>query len=374
MSQRLKVLLVIPTLDQSGAEKQLTLLATGLPRDAFDVHVFALTRGGPYAETLQAAGIPVTVFGKRFKFDPGVLRRLKRAILDLQPDVVHPWLFAANAYVRLALGRHPAIPIIVSERCVDTWKSRWQLWLDRFLIPRTARLVGNSTPVVEYYRAQGFPADRSLAIPNGMPVPPSLSPEERTQARTAALSGLGLDPSAFVVGYVGRLAPQKRVDDLIWAFELLRIIQPQTALLIVGEGPERTRLEKFCVQIKLMDQVRFLGHRADAASWLPLLDAFWLASDFEGQSNSLMEAMACGLPCVVSDIAPNRELITDNETGFVVPMGDRAAFTKATQRLMLEPELAARLGAAARAKIETEFSVSKMVERYAEMYRRVVRR
>ncbi len=372
MSQRLKVLLVIPTLDQSGAEKQLTLLATGLPREAFDVHVFALTRGGPYAETLQAAGIPVTVFGKRFKFDPGVLRRLKRAILALKPDVVHPWLFAANAYVRLALGRRPAIPIIVSERCVDTWKSRWQLWLDRWLAPRAAMLVGNSPPVVDYYRALGFSPERSLAIPNGMPLPPPLSSAERPQAKTAALNKLGLDPNVFVVGYVGRLAPQKRVEDLVWAFELLRIIQPQTAFLIVGDGPERARLESFCAQIKLMDQVRFLGHRADASAWLTVFDAFWLGSAFEGQSNSLMEAMACGLPSVVSDIAPNRELITDNETGLVVPVGDRAAFTKATQRLMLEPELAARLGAAARSKIETEFSVSKMVERYAEVYRSVV--
>jgi len=97
------------------------------------VHVLALTRPGPYATDLAAAGIPVTVLGKRLKCDPAAWWKLRKFLKDWQPDVLHTWLFAANSYARLAAGGHPRYPIIVSERCVDSWKSGWQLWLDRKL-------------------------------------------------------------------------------------------------------------------------------------------------------------------------------------------------------------------------------------------------
>ncbi|MGZ0166573.1 MAG: glycosyltransferase, partial [Planctomycetales bacterium] len=122
----IKVFLLIPTLDRSGAEKQLTHLAIGLPRDEFDVEVVALTRGGPYEEQLKAAGIPLTIIGKRWKFDPFALRRLGKLIADKQPDILHTWLFAANAYGRMAVGSNPVSKVVVSERCVDSWKANWQ--------------------------------------------------------------------------------------------------------------------------------------------------------------------------------------------------------------------------------------------------------
>src|SRR5688572_13146562 len=98
----IRVLLVIPTLVRGGAEKQLVLLAKGLPRGEFDVHVCVLTHTGPLEADLQAAGIPVTHIGKRWKLDPLAYWRLKREIERLRPDIVHTWLFAANSYGRQA--------------------------------------------------------------------------------------------------------------------------------------------------------------------------------------------------------------------------------------------------------------------------------
>ena len=113
---RIRVLLIIPTLDQSGAEKQFTLLATGLPKDQFDVHVIALTRGGPYTETISHAGIPISILNKRWKFDPFCLSRLSSSIRTIKPDLIHTWLFAANAYGRMVAGGKNQPPVIVSER------------------------------------------------------------------------------------------------------------------------------------------------------------------------------------------------------------------------------------------------------------------
>lgn len=366
----IKLLLLIPTLDRSGAEKQLTLLATRLPRDEFDVRVVALTRGGPYAEELADHHVPVTVLGKRFKFDPVAFLKLRRLLRDEPPDVLHTWLFAANAYGRLAAGSKPRFPILVSERCVDTWKSGWQLRLDRRLVTRTTRLIGNSQSVAQFYAQHGFPRERLVVIPNGV------DEDENTTLSLDQLSRdkLGIPANARVIGYVGRLAPQKRVRDLLWAFELVRVLQDDVVFLVIGDGPERERLQKFAREIQVENRVRFLGHRDDVRQLLSVMDVFWLASEFEGQSNSVMEAMAAGLPVVVSDIPPNRELVTHGETGYVVPVGDRVAFAQFTERLLTDSALARQLGDAARERIRDHFGVARMLESYANLYREVAQK
>jgi len=360
----IRVQLLIPTLDRSGAEKQLALLATGLPRDEFEVEVVALTRGGPYEVTLREADIPVTVIGKCCKFDPFARRRLKQLIRERQPDILHTWLFAANTYGRLAVGSRPQPKIVVSERCVDSWKAGWQLWFDRKLVSRTDRLIGNSQAVVDFYRDVGVPDDRLSVIRNGVETPADVA-----RSREAVCDELNVPHSARLVGFVGRLAPQKRLKDLIWAFHLLVSVQPDAYFVIVGDGPERAELEKFAADIPTKGQVRFVGHREDAGDIMRHFDTFWLASEFEGQSNSLMEAMAANVPVVASDIAPNRELVTHEETGLIVPVGDKATFAMAVDRLLKEPDLAAGLATNAERQMREEFSIDAMINAHAALYR-----
>jgi glycosyltransferase involved in cell wall biosynthesis len=358
---------MIPTLDRSGAEKQFTQLATGLPRADFDVHVLVLTRGGPFEKPLRQAGIPVTILAKRFKFDPQAYERLKAWLRNLQPDIIHTWLFAANAYGRLAAKAWPAAKIVVSERCVDNWKHRWQLWLDRRLIHRTDRLVGNSRSVVEFYRGLGVPAEKLACIPNGVECPPPIAID-----RTAMLRELGWPEDAFVAGYVGRMAEQKRVDDLIFAVETLRQTRPNLRLLLVGDGPKFARLQQFARDVGCADHVRFLGHREDASRWLELMDVFCLASSFEGMSNSLMEAMAAGKPVVASDIPPNRELVTQGESGFLASVGDRVAYMQFLRMLMDDSALRQKIGATARTRMQNDFGVAEMVRKYVDIYQQVI--
>ena len=366
--RRTKLMLIVPTLDQSGAEKQLTLLACRLPRDEFDVHVVALTRGGAFAEELARHDVRLTVLGKRWKFDPLAMWRLRKLIKAEQPDIVHTWLFAANAYGRLVVGRrmNPRPKLIVSERCVDVWKAGWQLWLDQRLIARTDRLIGNSVAVAEFYKSIGYPADRVTVIPNGIDVP-----DETPFDRDALLAEFDIPRGSPVIGFVGRLAKQKRVDDLIFAMGLVAILRPNAHLLLIGDGPERDKLMKFARDIDVDRQTRFAGHRSDATKLLRLLDLFWIASDFEGQSNSIMEAMAAGLPVIATDIPPNRELVIDGETGFLVKVGDRAGFQQFADRLLADPDLARRLGNAGRERMRQHFSIENMVAAHTRLYREV---
>ncbi|NOX55767.1 MAG: glycosyltransferase [Planctomycetes bacterium] len=369
MADRIRVLQLIPTLDGYGAEKQMTLLACGLPRDQFEVHVAVLTRTGPYEARLRAAGVPVCFLHKRLKFDPFALWRLKRLLDRWQPDILHTWLFAANSYGRLVAGGRDRPRVIVSERCVDVWKAGWQRWLDRRLIERTHRLVANSASVARFYRDLGMPEPRLVVIRNAVEVPDDSGQPLPAAQRQRLLAHLGFPQDAKVVGYVGRIARQKRVDDLIWAAELLRRIDDRAWFLIAGDGPERDKMQRFAEQVGVAERIRFLGHRDDVPQLLRLIDVFWQASDFEGLSNSVMEAMAAARPVVVSDIAPNRELVSDGETGLIVPVGDRLGFAKAAAGLLADPERAGRLGQAAQQRMKADFSVSRMIDAHAELYR-----
>lgn len=364
-SSLIKLQIVIPTLDQSGAEKQFALLATGLPRNEFDVHVLALSRGGAYESLLREAGIPCTILRKRGRFDFRNLLDVRRALKDFQPDVILSCLFSANSAVRLATVGLPFRPVtLISERCVDSWKSGWQTRLDRILIPRTDRLIGNSQSVCEFYGGLGYPVDVMSVIPNGVEVP--ALPE---MSRAEFLKRWDLPEDARLTAFVGRLAPQKDLPTLLWAMQLLRQGNPKAYLLLIGEGPERENLVQTAKQLEMIKHVRFLGHQSSAAQLLHHVDVFWLASRFEGMSNSLMEAMACGKPVIASDIPPNRELIQHGVDGYLVNPGDSAGFTQYSTRLLQDPAEAERIGTAAAMKMRNEYTTERMLQRYADLIR-----
>jgi len=358
-----RVLLIIPTLDRSGAEKQLTLLAARLPRDRFEVHVCALTRGGPLGESLKQADVPVTVIGKKWKIDPAAYFRLKSFIRRLAPDIVHTWLFAANSYGRKAALAARVPKLIAAERCVDSWKAAHELAIDRYLARRTDRIVANSSAVREFYAQHGVPESKFVVIPNAVePAAPNSLPRE------SLLAELGIPAEAHVVAAVGRLWPQKRVKDLIWATDLLKSARGDVHLLVIGEGPQRWRLERFARQVENDNCVHFLGQRDDVSHILTHCECLWLASSFEGQSNAILEAMAAGLPVIATDIPGNRDLVVPRETGHFVAVGDSAGFARWTNALLEDRELARRMGDAGRKRVLKEFTVERMVERHAELY------
>src|SRR4051812_47803301 len=208
----LNVLQLIPTLDRSGAEKQMVLLAKGLPRDRFHVEVATLTRLGPLRAELEAAGVPVISIGKRFKVDPFALSRLVRFLKAGRFDVVQTWIFAANTYGRVA-ARMAGVPVIVTtEMAVDLWKGKAEHFVDRRLARWCDRLVGNSHAVVDYYRKLGVPDDRLAMIYSGIERedPPRVDP-------AAGRAGIGFAAEAPVVLFAGRRAPPEPIDDLLKA-------------------------------------------------------------------------------------------------------------------------------------------------------------
>lgn len=365
----LRVALIIPSLDRGGAEKQLCLLAEALPRYGIEPVVIVLTRDGPLREALDRAGVEVRVVGKRFRADPSAYLRLRRVIAAVAPDIVHTWLFAANAYGRAA-ARSVAVPVVLgSERCVDLWKSPLQFAIDRYFASRCEGITTNSPGVRDFYVSHGIAAERFTVIPNG--IPPRRSDEI---SKDEAFHRLDVDPSRRLILAVGRLWPQKRYRDLIWAGELLGSLRQDSTVVIIGDGPQSGELLRYRDAVSCPDHVRFAGHRDDVAALLPHADVYWLGSEYEGQSNALIEAMRAALPVIATDIPGNRDLVIPERTGLLVSVGDRADFARQTHRLLDDCDLATALGEAAREKIATEFTVDAMAAAHASLYRRLARK
>jgi glycosyltransferase involved in cell wall biosynthesis len=364
----LKVLQLIPTLDRSGAEKQMVLLAKGLPRDRFHVEVAALSRLGPLESELREAGIPITAIGKRLKVDPIALVCLARFLKARAFDVVQTWIFAANTYGRVA-ARLAGVPVVVvAEMAVDLWKGRADRSVDRSLSTWCDRLVGNSNAVVEFYEQLGVPSAKLAMIYSGA----NDEPPPQVDARSIRTS-LGFEASAPLVLFAGRLADQKRVDDLLKALDLLQYVQPDARTVIVGDGPLRDRLEETARAHHLEDRVRFLGHRDDVPALMTASDLVVLPSAFEGLPNVVLEAMRFRKPVVATAAPGTTELVVNGVTGLLVPVGNPPLLARALRDIIRNPMMAARFGEAGRARVESGFRAETMVARFAELYEELAR-
>ncbi len=364
---RSKICQIIPTLVQGGAEKQMALLATHLDRERFESHVIVLTHSGPLEQQLREQGVQVHVIGKRGKLDPTALWRLTRKLREVAPDVVHTWLFAANSYGRWGAARAQVPVIVAGERCVDPWKSWWHHAIDRRLLKLSDRIITNTSAVSQFYAQHGIAEANFTVIPN------AVLPNERPRiSRQELFKRLQIPPRGRVVLAVGRLWKQKNYPELVWAGELLRVAYQDVYLIIVGDGPERERLLAFRDRSGSQDAVRFVGHRTDATELMTACDVLWNGSLYEGQSNTILEAMSLGVPVVASDIPGNRDLIIHGQTGFLYPSEDLGALTRWTNSLLSDDAQRAEIGEQARQRAEQHFSLARMVTAHEQLYSRLI--
>jgi glycosyltransferase involved in cell wall biosynthesis len=217
--------------------------------------------------------------------------------------------------------------------------------------------------VRNFYEQHGIDGSLFRIIPNAIEPRSAVSID-----REEAYRRLEVPSDHKLILAVGRLWSQKRYRDLIWAAELLATLREDITLVIVGDGPQRGELLRFRDAVTRPDRVRFAGNRSDVQQLLPHADLFWIGSEYEGQSNALMEAMQAGVAAVASDIPGNRDLVLPNETGRLVELGDTADFARQSNFLLDHQDDLAGLGEAARQRITNEFTVDAMVQKHVAMY------
>jgi glycosyltransferase involved in cell wall biosynthesis len=317
---------------------------------------------------LDAAGVPVTAIGKQFKLDPLALLHLARFLRAKAFDIVQTWLFAANTYGRIACRMAQVPVVVVAEMAVDLWKGRSEKFIDRWLAPWCDRLVGNSHAVVEFYRQLGVEQNRLAMIYSGVAAeePPLID-------QRGIRASFGFEAEAPLVLFAGRLAEQKRVDDLLKALDLLQHIQPDIRTVIAGDGPLRDQLEETAQAFHLDGRVCFVGHRADLPRILAAANVVVLPSAYEGLPNVILEAMRFGKPVVATAAPGSTEAVIDGQTGILTPIGNATLLARAIRDIVRDPNLARRLGEAGRAHVDAHFRAEIMVTQFAELYENLAR-
>ncbi|CCH86534.1 Glycosyltransferase [Modestobacter italicus] len=232
-------------------------------------------------------------------------------------------------------------------------------WIERTTLRRADAVVVLTERTAAALRADGVPAGRIAVVPSGFEPALFAAPD----------TGAGAEPARLRIGYVGRLAAQKRVDLLVTAFGRMT---EDADLVVVGDGPERARVHRLVEQSPAADRIRTTGFVEHSAvpGVLASLDVLVLPSAYEEMGSVLTEAMAAGLPVVASDVGGIPEVVRHGETGLLVPPGDVAALAAALDRLVADPGLRDHLAAGARRRA-ADYSWPSLAARVAELYRRV---
>ena len=376
---RVKLLLLTDTsiAFAGGSERFLRNLVTLLPRDRYSITLVQLDDGHhPDAGTHLLAdirhatvhGFPVTAIYGRGGWR--ALRALRQILRREHFDIVQSH-HEKSDLLNALLPRRPGCRHISNRRDMGYKKSAKLKWLFRFLNRRFDSVIAPSQPILgELARSESLDPARMLWIPNGVDTS-RFRPLQEAQRRSAR-QVLGLDEDAIAFGCVARMTQEKCHSDLIAAFATLHAHVPQARLLLMGDGPLRTGVEAQVAALGVADAVMLLGMRPDIESVLPALDVGLLASSTEGMSNAILEMMACGLPMVATAVGGNLSLVQPDITGLLVPARQPDALAAAMTMLACAPDLRRRMGAAARARIEREFSLASMVRSFDQAYRHLL--
>lgn len=367
---RRPILFVNHSMAMGGIETLIVDLIRRLPRNELEPHVAVFESGGSLETVLVDMCIPIHHIRKRDGVDLRVVMDLRRILNNFDIETVHSHNFSTWLYAALAVHSLPWKRIIH----VHTEHSDVAYTRRRYLIERLLGWVTTYTVAVsEHVRSIminkiGIAGDRVRKVYNGIDAE-RFAPDASIRYRVRAMLGIG--EQDVVVGIVARLSKVKDHTTLLHAFaQITREPALSTRLLIVGEGPERPRIEQIIRNLGLGDCVMLLGERQDIADILNAVDIYALSSLSEGMNLTLLEAMGCGLPVVATSVGGNTETVVENMTGFLTPPQDAVALSSALKRLVTSDSLRQRLGHQGRERILQVFNQSAMVKAYLSLYRR----
>jgi len=325
--------------------------------------VCCLDEGGTWGRDLEATGVSVTALRRRPGFHPALGREVARAARRHGATVIHAHHYSPFVYSAIArLWRGPRVIFTEHGRLSDKGPSTKRRLANQVFSTGAAHVYTVSRELGQHLVAEGFPSAKVSTIYNGIDVGPRPSEEDRRAIREL----LGASADAFVVCTVARLDPVKDLATLIDAVARLANQTP-TLLAVIGDGDERGRLEQAARDCGVSHLVRFLGHRDDARRWLAGCDVYANSSISEGISLTILEAMAATLPVVATSVGGTPEIVEDS-CGRLVPPRDPGALAAALLEMACRREIRRALGQAARARVEQNFTIQRMVGDYAAVY------
>ncbi|MDA0810518.1 MAG: GT4 family glycosyltransferase PelF [Planctomycetota bacterium] len=356
--KKLRVCHVSMCLLTGGLERLLVEFGRNRDGERFETSFVALEGMGVPADELREQGHHVECVTDAVAGKLARLRRLTKIFRDGQFDVVHTHNTLAHFYGAFA-ARLAGVPVVVNTQhgrgCGNNWKARLQFRMANRL---SDRVVGVSEDAARLCRQDDArSADRTIALWNGVDL-------DRFEYR-----GPSTQPVAISVA---RLSPEKDFATLLRATWILIKDRPDFRLKIVGDGPERLKLEQLAEELNLTGHVEFLGERRDVSQLLPQAGFFVSSSKSEGISLTVLEAMAVGLPVVTTRVGGNPEIVVEGKTGRLVASQSPEELALAMRDLLKDQEAWPVYGELARQRVEQHFNVRNMVRQYEDLYRELL--
>jgi glycosyltransferase involved in cell wall biosynthesis len=350
----MRVLHLIPSLAGGGAERQIGILATGLVALGGEVHV-GIVRDGVYLERVEHAGAKIHRIPVRGNYDPMLPLRIAGLIRRIRPDVVQTWLTQMDVAGGLA-ALLTRTPWIVSERTNKIYyqrdsKNRMRRLLGHF----ASAIVANSAGGAEYWEGVSVPR---VVVPNALP-------SDEIDAAPRDQSDFG---DSSIILFAGRLDAAKNLSNLIDA--LVSVTRSQNAIaLLCGEGPLESEVRERIESAGAGARIRLLGFKDCIWSLMKRADVFVCSSWFEGESNAVLEAAACGCPLVLSDIPTHRDTFGDEAALYADP-NRSAALADALACALTERE-ASRVRSTRAREISSARSIERAAASYLQVYEKV---
>jgi len=371
----LRVVMVVAS-SRGGGATHVRDLALGLAPRRYDIQVVMPDDGGHVtADALLAGGVPC----RALPLDAGLAHRVLGGLraLAAEADILHVHGPRAALWGRLAAsglaGRRPAVLYTVHALAAlhDPWPRRAALLaVERALARGTDRFIAVSEAQKREIVLAGMaPPGRIAVITNGVALDRFAPRDDGGATRAAVRRELGIPYEAPLTTMVCRLYRPRDFDTLLIAWRQVRETLPAARLLIVGDGPDRPRVESLVAGLWLGEHVTLAGMREDVPRLLAASDLLVHATaGWEGMGLSLLEAMAAGLPVVASRVGGVAEAVEDGETGLLVPPGSPAALAQALLRLLTDPATRAAMGARGRRRAIERFDLQRMLDATASLY------
>ncbi len=367
----MNILFVINQLTCGGAEQQLVALCEGLRKRDHTVEVLSIYDQMELRDRLDCVQVPVTIVHKYHKADVSVVWRLRQLIKKANPDIVHTYLPASGLFTGMTRWLGVNAPVLQSERSVNTWRSAGRLWLDNLVRRRIAHIVCNAEAIrAHLIAAERVDANKITLIYNGLASDRYTRPDDETSA--TARKQIKAPAGSFIVIAVANFVTEKQHHVMLDAFAQAKKQVDNLFLLLVGKGELEQDVRTQIAQLGLTDASQLICDCTNPIPFLCASNVGMLTSNVEGCSNALIEAMAMGLPIVVTDAGGNSELARHGEGGIVCRIGGVEALASGLVRLARDRSLVEAMGRYNAARVKREFTDEVMVERTLALYRQVL--
>ncbi len=371
----IKLAFIITGLGRGGAERMLLKLLSAIDRHRFEPRVFCLTTTTDLLGEFEAFGIKVYTYQLNKPLLALIsLWRFLKDCRQFAPHLIQGWMYHGNIFAwlahkccpsRLLFGIRASLYDFNFERRLTQWIIR----MGSYLSSSTDGIIYVSTVARQQHELIGYTSKKSITIANGFDLDRfNVNPDFRSDYRQR----LQLLDTHIAIGFFARFHKLKGFKDLLQAFAAVHKENPLTKLILAGQhiDDHNIALKEIIAHYKLQHHVRLLGQLTHPERCLPALDLFVSPSLQEGFPNVVGEAMACGVPCIVTDVGDSALAV--GETGFIVPPADPQALAQAILRRIEQPEKLYSLGQQARQRIKENFSLTTIVKQYETAYRNLV--